>query len=159
MRTTCGHITMVMNRPQTTVVPYHRTAVQQRPHQETGRVQVATSEPVVLHHGREGGRRSSRRGAAGCCNSLLAGALVVESGFRSTLNSSPDFVSHTQTSEHAKGALKIGVFESALFDPRDERRAILGEKVFKGTGREKTDRIIGRSAFDHLDKEFPGELG
>ena len=32
-----------------------RTAVKQRPHQETRRCQVATSEPVVLHHGREGG--------------------------------------------------------------------------------------------------------
>src|SRR5437868_649373 len=40
-------------------VPSHRsvqrTAVKQRPHQETRRRQVATSEPVVLHHGREGG--------------------------------------------------------------------------------------------------------
>ena len=32
-----------------------RTAVKQRPHQETERSQVATTEPVVLHHGREGG--------------------------------------------------------------------------------------------------------
>src|SRR5438046_995450 len=32
-----------------------RTAVKQRPHQETEALQVATSEPVVLHHGREGG--------------------------------------------------------------------------------------------------------
>src|SRR5258706_15937141 len=31
-----------------------RTAVKQRPHQETERRQVATSEPVVHHHGREG---------------------------------------------------------------------------------------------------------
>ena len=31
-----------------------RTAVKQRPHQETGRPQVETSEPVVLHHGRQG---------------------------------------------------------------------------------------------------------
>src|SRR5258706_533891 len=32
-----------------------RTAVKQRPHQETRWSQVAMSEPVVLHHGREGG--------------------------------------------------------------------------------------------------------
>jgi hypothetical protein len=32
-----------------------RTAVKQRPHQQTSVQQVATSEPVVLHHGREGG--------------------------------------------------------------------------------------------------------
>jgi hypothetical protein len=32
-----------------------RTAVKQRPHQQTVRHQVATNEPVVLHHGREGG--------------------------------------------------------------------------------------------------------
>jgi hypothetical protein len=35
---------------------------------------VATSEPVVLHHGREGARRRSRRGAAVCFNGLLGGA-------------------------------------------------------------------------------------
>jgi len=35
--------------------PAQRTAVKQRPHQETRRHQVATSEPVVDHHGREGG--------------------------------------------------------------------------------------------------------
>jgi hypothetical protein len=35
--------------------PAQRTAVKQRPHQETRRCQVVTSEPVVLHHGREGG--------------------------------------------------------------------------------------------------------
>jgi hypothetical protein len=35
--------------------PAQRTAVKQRPHQETERWQVATSEPVVHHHGREGG--------------------------------------------------------------------------------------------------------
>jgi hypothetical protein len=51
-----------------------RTAVKQRPHQETGRQQAATSEPVVLHHGREGRRCRSRRGAADCCNGLLGGA-------------------------------------------------------------------------------------
>ena len=52
-----------------------RTAVKQRPQQETRRWQVATSEPVVLHHGREerGGR--SRRRAAVSFNSLL-GSLV-----------------------------------------------------------------------------------
>jgi hypothetical protein len=32
---------------------------------------VATSEPVVHHDGREGGRRRSRRGAADCLNGLL----------------------------------------------------------------------------------------
>src|SRR5687768_12306782 len=31
-----------------------RTAVKQRPHQETRKRQMATSEPAVLHHGREG---------------------------------------------------------------------------------------------------------
>src|SRR6186713_3348679 len=51
-----------------------RSAVKQRPHQETRRHQVATSEPVVLHHGREGGGGRSRRGAAGCFNGLLGGA-------------------------------------------------------------------------------------
>ena len=35
---------------------------------------MATSEPVVLHHGREGGGLSSRRGAAVCFNGLLGGA-------------------------------------------------------------------------------------
>ena len=35
---------------------------------------VATSEPVVHHHGREGGRRRKPRGAAVCFNSLLGGA-------------------------------------------------------------------------------------
>jgi hypothetical protein len=35
--------------------PAQRTAVKQRPHQQNGRPQVATSEPVVPHHGREGG--------------------------------------------------------------------------------------------------------
>jgi hypothetical protein len=32
-----------------------RTAVKQRPHQETTSYQQATSEPMVLHHGREVG--------------------------------------------------------------------------------------------------------
>jgi hypothetical protein len=36
--------------------PAQRTAVKQRPHQETERHQVATSEPVVHHHGRQVGR-------------------------------------------------------------------------------------------------------
>jgi len=35
---------------------------------------VATTEPVVLHHGREGGGYRSRRGAADCFNGLLGGA-------------------------------------------------------------------------------------
>jgi hypothetical protein len=48
-----------------------RTAVQLRPQQETMTAQVATSEPVVHHHGRQAGRRSRRRGAAGSCNGLL----------------------------------------------------------------------------------------
>ena len=34
---------------------------------------MTTSEPVVLHHGREGGRYRSQRGAAGCFNGLLGG--------------------------------------------------------------------------------------
>ncbi len=38
------------------------------------RAQVEMSEPVVLHHGREGGRCWSQRGAAVCFNSLLGGA-------------------------------------------------------------------------------------
>jgi hypothetical protein len=35
--------------------PAQRTGVKLRPHQETERHPVATSEPVVFHHGREGG--------------------------------------------------------------------------------------------------------
>ena len=54
-----------------------RTAVKQRPHQETERHQVATSEPVVHHHGREGAGCRWRRGAAGCFNGLLGGLAVV----------------------------------------------------------------------------------
>ena len=38
---------------------------------------MVTSEPVVLHHGRECGGRRSRRGAAVCFNGLLGGAPVV----------------------------------------------------------------------------------
>jgi hypothetical protein len=34
---------------------------------------VAITEPVVLHHGREGGGFTSRRGAAVRCNGLLGG--------------------------------------------------------------------------------------
>jgi len=37
------------------IPPAQRTALEQRPHQETGGCQVATREPVGLHHGREGG--------------------------------------------------------------------------------------------------------
>jgi hypothetical protein len=51
-----------------------RTAVKQRPHQETRRYQVATSEPVVVHHGREGGRRRSRGVRPSVFNGLLGGA-------------------------------------------------------------------------------------
>ena len=51
--------------------PAQRTAVKQRPHQETGRQQVATSEPVVHHHGRQGGGIRSRRGAAVCLQRLV----------------------------------------------------------------------------------------
>ncbi len=40
---------------------------------------MATSEPVVIHHGR-GRRRRSRRGAAVCFNSLLGSALRAEKG-------------------------------------------------------------------------------
>ena len=39
--------------------PAQRTAVKQRPHQETESCQEATSEPVVRHHGREGGGAGS----------------------------------------------------------------------------------------------------
>ena len=57
--------------------PAQRTALKQRPHQETPTCQVATSEPVVVHHGREGRRCRSRRvaavGAAACLNGLLGG--------------------------------------------------------------------------------------
>jgi hypothetical protein len=46
-----------------------RTAVKQRPHQETERQQVAMSEPVVLHHGREdgGGSHDEVRPSATAC--------------------------------------------------------------------------------------------
>src|SRR5687767_1565133 len=50
-----------------------RTAVQLRPHQQTEKCHVATSEPVVGHHGREAGGFRSRRGVAVCCNGLLGG--------------------------------------------------------------------------------------
>src|SRR5207248_1126825 len=50
-----------------------RTAVEQRPHQETGRQQVATSEPVLHHHGREG-RGNGRDNALVCFNGFLGGA-------------------------------------------------------------------------------------
>ena len=52
-----------------------RTAVKQRPHQQTERRQVGTSESVVLHHGREARRCSWRRGAAVCFNGLLGGTV------------------------------------------------------------------------------------
>jgi hypothetical protein len=42
---------------------------------------MATSEPVVLHHGREEGRWRSRRGAAVCFNGLLGGAVSRPPGF------------------------------------------------------------------------------
>ena len=52
-----------------------RTAVKQRPHQETGSCQVATSEPVVLHHGREEGSTGGaevRSSASTACWAALA---------------------------------------------------------------------------------------
>ena len=51
--------------------PAQRTAVKQRPHQETGRCQVATSEPVVLHHGREGGGEGGDEVRPSAFNGLL----------------------------------------------------------------------------------------
>jgi hypothetical protein len=42
-------------RSATPFLSGQRTAVKQRPHQEITSGQVATSEPVVLHHGRQGG--------------------------------------------------------------------------------------------------------
>src|SRR6188768_1974639 len=60
-----------MSRLPVCIPSAQRTAVKQRPHQETERCQVATSEPVVLHHGREGGPDGSRPGAAVCFNGLL----------------------------------------------------------------------------------------
>jgi hypothetical protein len=53
--------------------PAQRTAVQLRPHQQTIRAQLATTEPVVLEHGREVGGLRSRQRAAGYCNGLLGG--------------------------------------------------------------------------------------
>ena len=47
---------------------------------------MATSEPVVLHHGREVRGISSRRRAAGCCNGLLGGARRETSWFATTLD-------------------------------------------------------------------------
>jgi len=57
--------------------PGQRTAVKLRPHQETTSWQIATSEPVVLHHGRERGGGRARRGAAVSFNSLW-GSLAQE---------------------------------------------------------------------------------
>ena len=54
--------------------PAQRTAVKQRPHQETGRHQVATSEPVVLHHGREGSGDGRDEVRPSVFNGLLGGA-------------------------------------------------------------------------------------
>src|SRR5437868_8162042 len=51
-----------------------RTAVQLRPHQETGSCQMATSEPVVLHHRREDG------GADGELSSATLVALLARVG-------------------------------------------------------------------------------
>jgi hypothetical protein len=53
--------------------PAQRTAVKQRPHQETTSLQAVMTEPVVPDHGREGRRIKSRRGAAVSFNSLLGG--------------------------------------------------------------------------------------
>jgi hypothetical protein len=54
-----------------------RTAVKQRPHQETGRQQVATTEAVVLHHGREvdgDTQNEARPSASTACWAALAEA-------------------------------------------------------------------------------------
>jgi hypothetical protein len=59
-----------------------RTAVKQRPHQQNGRCQVATSEPVVLHHGREGGGDSceeARPSASTACWAASAKGIVAAS--------------------------------------------------------------------------------
>ena len=50
-----------------------RTAVKQRPHQETGRQQVAMTEPVVLHHGRKGGCDGRDEVRPSAFNGLLGG--------------------------------------------------------------------------------------
>ena len=53
--------------------PAQRTAVKLPPHPESTSCLDAMTEPVVFHHGRQGGRCSSRRGAAVSFNSLLGG--------------------------------------------------------------------------------------
>jgi hypothetical protein len=57
-----------------------RTAVKQRPHQETGRHQEVTSEPVVLHHGRQTVQRRLRRGAAVCLQRLVGRRSLHDAG-------------------------------------------------------------------------------
>lgn len=56
------------------VLSAQRTAVKQRPHQETERLQVATTEPVVLHHGREDGGAGGDDVRSPVFNGLLGGA-------------------------------------------------------------------------------------
>ena len=59
--------------------PAQRTAVKLRPHQEATTVEVATSEPVVLHHGRQTRQSSKPGGSAGSFNSLVGGVATAPS--------------------------------------------------------------------------------
>ena len=55
----------------------------------------ATSEPVVLHHGRQARRLCKLRGAAACFNSLLGGLRDKGSTLGSGPNSLPDVGGHS----------------------------------------------------------------
>jgi hypothetical protein len=59
---------------QNIVSPAQRTAVKQRPHQQTESCQVATSEPVVHDHGRETDGPSHNEVRPSGFNGLLGGA-------------------------------------------------------------------------------------
>src|ERR1041384_85590 len=62
------------------IAPAQRTGVQLRPHQETGRHQVATSEPVVGHHGREGGSASGHEARPSASTACWAALVAICAG-------------------------------------------------------------------------------
>jgi hypothetical protein len=82
-----------LSEPASLSLSAQRTAVKQRPHQETRRHQLATSEPVVLHHGREGGGAGHDEVRPSVFNGLLGGVPIAPLDLGASPKLSENFVS------------------------------------------------------------------
>src|SRR5215216_7777203 len=93
-----------MDRLASISSPAQRTAIQLRPHDQSRRLQIETTAPVVLHHGRPAGRRRWQRVAAGSCNGLLGSSGMTTERSRTAGEELPEATVSSRKTDHNREA-------------------------------------------------------